>query len=151
MDELRTLILGIGNPARGDDGLGAAFISALGESLPEGFRAEACYQLAVEDAIALSQVDRVCFVDASVDVPAPFDWQPVGADPQGTMDSHALTPGALLMLTGILFNTIPEAWLLAIRAEETSEIREQLSETATQHLALALRFFKEKAGIYPDL
>ena len=67
-DNPTSLIYGIGNDGRQDDGLGWAFIERLEQIRP---RPHAClrrtYQLSLEDADLISRYSRVLFVDATKD------------------------------------------------------------------------------------
>ena len=60
-----TVLFGIGNCGRADDGLGWAFLDAV-QKIP-GFcgRAEYRYQLQVEDALLASTAKNVVFIDSS--------------------------------------------------------------------------------------
>ena len=51
---VRILLLGFGNPGRQDDGLGPALVQAIEEMEIPGVRAEADYQLNIEDAAIAS-------------------------------------------------------------------------------------------------
>ena len=62
----KTLIYGIGNLARQDDGLGIRLIERLETAgPPEGMSLESNYQLNAEDALLIAPYDVVIFVDAA--------------------------------------------------------------------------------------
>ncbi|MCX7888336.1 MAG: hydrogenase maturation protease [Rhodobacteraceae bacterium] len=135
-----TLVIGYGNPGRGDDGLGPALaggIAALG--LP-GVAVEIDYQLTVEHAALLVPFGRVLFADAMTGLEVPFRLMPVAADDGAGLDSHRLTPGAVLALAGLLFGRRPEAWILAIAGTAFDRLDEGLSPAARRNLAAALDF-----------
>ncbi len=136
------LIIGVGNPSRGDDALGPMFLERIGALLePEIERGEVellCeFQLQVEHALDLERRSLVLFVDASVSLSAPFEL--VRVEPaQGTsFSTHALAPSALLHAFQNLYGDPPESWLLAI-AGARFELGEPLSFAAAANLEAAL-------------
>jgi len=135
------LVLGIGNPGRRDDGLGAAAAERLKKHRYRGVTCDANYQLNVEDALACAGHDVVVFVDAARGLRKPFTFTPVGA--AGTMPamSHALGPAAVLAVAAGLYGKRPEARLLAIRGHDFS-LGEGLTRRAEGNLALALAFLE---------
>ncbi|MCZ7652285.1 MAG: hydrogenase maturation protease [Thermoanaerobaculia bacterium] len=136
-----TLVLGWGNPSRGDDGLGPAFADGVAAlALPE-VEAESPYQLEVEYAAEVARYARVLFVDADRAGPAPFRIErlaPAAAAP--SFSSHSVAPGAVLALARDLFGALPEAWLLGIRGYEFDDFREELSAEARANLEAALGY-----------
>jgi len=122
------LVIGIGNPLRGDDGVGAllaeqaGMLTAADTGGPVAVRS--VQQLTPELAEELAPLDAVLFIDA---------WPaPVGADPQlialspagsgggptGSLpDSHRLEPAALLAVSQALYGRAPEAQLLLVPAQ----------------------------------
>lgn len=138
------LVVGVGNPSRGDDALGPRFVDALGAALDaRGLGAEVellvDHQLQVEHALDLAGRQRVVFVDASVTAPAPYAFVPVDprdADP--LVGSHALSPATLLATALALGVPAPPAQLLALRGERF-ELGAPPSPRALGHLDLALR------------
>lgn len=113
----RLLVIGYGNPARGDDALGpllAARVEAL--ELP-GVTVEDPMQLNLEDAATVAGHDAVLFIDATRAAEA-VTFEPL--EPGGTVafTSHTLAPGAVLALARDHFDATPAAWLLAVRGED---------------------------------
>ena len=53
------LVLGCGNPARGDDGLGPALIQGIEIAALEGIETRVDYQLCVEDALDIGSFTEV--------------------------------------------------------------------------------------------
>jgi hydrogenase maturation protease len=133
-----TLVFGIGNSARGDDGLGWAFLERAQE-LP-GFRAQAeyRYQLQVEDALLVARFRCVVFVDASRDrLPEGFRWTRCRARAAPAFTTHALPPAAVLHYSQSLYTATPDAWLLALQGYHWG-LHEGLSAGAADNLAAAL-------------
>ena len=138
----RVLLIGFGNPARRDDGLGPALAAAVERLQIPDVTVEQAYQLTVEDSIALGEHDAVVFADAAAVGPAPFDFGPVEPDPTLPWTSHVLEPKALVALAERLSGRRPEAYLLGIRGYDFDVFDERLSEAAEQNLAAALRFIE---------
>ncbi|MGZ5438901.1 MAG: hydrogenase maturation protease [Candidatus Aminicenantales bacterium] len=137
----RTLVLGIGNPGRRDDGLGAAAVERLKRRRLRGVTCDANYQLNIEDALACAAHEIVVFVDAGRGLRKPFTFAAIEPDPRMPAMSHALGPAAVLALAETLYEQRPEARLLAIRGHDFS-VGEGLTRRAEGHLALALIFLE---------
>lgn len=136
-----TLVIGYGNPARGDDGLGPAFIERLAAMALPGIEARSDYQLRVEDALEIGRFDRVIFVDAALDESAPYRHHSLDeAAPPMVLDTHQLSPQALMHLARTLFGVTTAASVLAIRGYQFEPFRESLSEQAEQNLNAALDY-----------
>lgn len=139
-----TLILGWGNPGRVDDGLGPAFIEAISKLAPSNVVLDSDYQLTMEDAARVANYDRVVFVDADRNGPAPFSMRPLEPSTDGgSFSTHSVAPGAVLSLCRDLFHATPEAWLLGIRGYEFDRFGEGLSEGARANLDQAVEFIRK--------
>jgi hydrogenase maturation protease len=138
-----TLIFGWGNPSRGDDALGPLFVEHFAELAgrhPEWGAVECLtdFQLQVEHALDLQGRDRVLFVDASLDAPAPFSLTRIEAARDASFTTHAMSPQAVLKVyADIDDGEPPPCWLLAIRGEQF-ELGEGLGGTARSHLQIAI-------------
>jgi hydrogenase maturation protease len=137
----RVLVLGIGNPGRGDDGLGAAAAGRLESRGLPGVTCDANYQLNVEDALACSRHDVVVFVDAARGLRVPFTWNDVPEEATLPAMTHALGPAAVLAVCASLYGRAPEAHLLAIRGHRWG-VGEGLSPRAEKDLAAAVDFLE---------
>ena len=102
------LVIGIGNPLRGDDGVGALLAEPVGGRCVQ--------QLTPELAAELAELEAVLFIDA---------WlAPAGAAPQltaiapvdGAAGSHRLEPVQLLAISQVLYGRAPDAHLLRVPA-----------------------------------
>ena len=149
-------VLGFGNPAREDDGIGPAIVEALeNESLP-GVTLDANYQLTVEDAAEIAEHDVVIFVDASVDETAePVAFELVEPARGGSFSTHSVSPGDVLGMAHDMFGSHAEAYLLSVRGysfrmftEEMTPEAKANTERATELLRnlLETRDFKRFAG-----
>ena len=135
----RVLVLGIGNPGRQDDGLGAAAVNRLEALRLPGVSCDANYQLNIEDALACARHDIVIFVDAAEVSRQPFTLLRINAEASYPPLSHSLGPAAVLSLCGSLYGRMPEAHLLAIRGYSW-DIGEGLSPKAETNLGRAVEF-----------
>lgn len=124
-----TLVIGYGNPLRGDDAAGWAAARLLeAENLPPHARVMALHQLTPDLAEPLSRVPRAVFIDACAQL-APGTLrismiQPLKAIPSGT---HHILPSTLLFLAEALYGHAPEAREFAIGAQDF-EHKEGMSE-----------------------
>lgn len=146
------LVLGYGNPARGDDGLGPAFVEHLasraGAAVARGDLALlAEVQLQPEHALDLVGRRCVVFVDASAAGDTAVELRPLTPARNATFTTHVLSPQAVLHV----FATIegappPEAWLLAIRGERFG-LGDAMSAAGRRNLEAALSAFTARWGV----
>lgn len=121
------LLIGIGNPLRGDDGVGALLLEELArEGAAVGSRGlwrnaelRTVHQLTPELALAVAEAQRVLFVDAWANPDRPEPWiEPLrtptaeGEAPEG----HGWGPVALVALAERLYGWGGEAALLRVPA-----------------------------------
>ncbi len=137
------LIIGIGNPSRGDDALGPLLIECLEADTPPGVALLTDFQLQVEYALDLQGRREVVFVDAGIDMSAAFSFTPVAAVEDASYSSHELSPGAVLHAYEKLFGEPPPAFVLAIQGR-SFELGEGLSATASANLQAALDFIRQR-------
>jgi hydrogenase maturation protease len=137
------LVIGYGNPLRGDDGIGCVIAEELAKSLfdPESrVQVVACHQLNPELAEAVADTRAVIFVDASVEVkPGQVRVNTITPDrlPPAVF-THGLKPSALLATASELFGQAPPAKAVVIGARSfdigfqlTPEVRAAI-KTATE-------------------
>ena len=115
------LVIGYGNPLRGDDGVGCVVAEEIAKRIcdPQSqVRVVACHQLNPELAEAIADTRAVIFVDASVDLKpgevqistvAPDQFSPAGI-------THHMKPSALLATASELFGQAPPAKAVVIGA-----------------------------------
>ena len=133
------LVIGIGNPSRGDDAIGPLAIERLGAlGLPDT-ELLTDFQLQVEYALDLVGRREVVFIDAAASGPAPFSFQPAAPVADASATSHALSPAAVLdayqRVTGA---PLPVAFILAVRGYQF-ELGAPLSGAAAANLDAALQ------------
>jgi hydrogenase maturation protease len=142
----RVLILGYGNPLRGDDAAGWEAGRLLAE-LEAGDQVEvhAFHQLTPEWAEPLSRCSRAIFIDASVqDAPGQVRCRRI--TPPGTRGgafTHDFTPETLLGMAAALYGSCPEAFLISIGAE-SFEPGADLSPAVAQGLPALLACVREQ-------
>lgn len=113
---MRTLIIGIGNPLRGDDGLGWDVASELSsELLRDDVQVLATHQLTPELSDLVSRAERVLFIDAArCGEPGTLKCHRVLPVARPARHSHALSPATLLSMAERLYGCCPVAYLLTI-------------------------------------
>ena len=141
------IILGYGNPARGDDALGPELLHLIERGTSDWGVAHKIklitdYQLQIEHAADLSHCDVAVFVDASVAAPAPYGFERLQPQRDTSYTSHALSPAAVLQVfEDVNRRSAPPAFLLSIRGEHF-ELGDYLSGAARKNLSAAYRFMK---------
>jgi hydrogenase maturation protease len=102
------LVIGIGNPLRGDDGIGAL--------LAEQVSGRSVHQLTPELAAELAELEAVLFIDAWLAPPgAAPELIPI-APAAAAADSHQLDPAQLLAISQVLYGHAPAVHLLRVPA-----------------------------------
>ncbi len=150
MSPRRALLIGYGNPGRGDDGLGPAFAERIAELSLPGLSVQVDYQLTADHALAISEHDLVIFADADVACENRFTFLELGGEAAENMGSHSVTPEAAVALSKLLFETAPPAFVLGIAGARFGEIEEGLSATALGNLDIAADFFVNWYESYQD-
>ncbi len=115
------LVIGFGNPLRGDDSFGMQAVEKLKhEVTAKEIQFVECQQLTPELAESVSKADLALFVDADMDGVAGtiHSRRVLPAKPQRA-DSlvHHLDPSALLGLAEALYHRAPEALLMTVTGE----------------------------------
>ena len=138
------ILFGIGNCGRSDDGLGWAFIDRLRQETVFTGRFEHRYQLQVEDAALIRNVEQVVFVD-SYHGSLPNGFQLVRCEPTREFEftTHVLRPETVLCLCRDLYGSVPRADVLLIQGNSW-DLRTGMSPDAERHLENALQFFKDE-------
>ena len=134
------LVLGYGNAARRDDGLGPRFTDTIEDLQIAGVTAEIKSQLTVEDAGRIALHDAVIFVDATFDGPEPFRFERLRPDNSLGLRTHRIEPAAVLALARGIFGAQTEGYVLDIRGYAFRHFGEGLSAKARKNLEAALEF-----------
>jgi hydrogenase maturation protease len=136
-----SLVYGIGNCGRQDDGLGWAFIDRLeARRCASSANLRRTYQLNLEDADLIQGFARVLFVDATKD-PAVSSFVLTRPEPKldFSFTSHAISVPSILATAQQCFGYVPDVYLLAIRGYEW-EMQTGLTEAAEHNLSDSLEF-----------
>jgi hydrogenase maturation protease len=122
------LIIGYGNPLRGDDGFGYR----AAERIPGAI---AVHQLTPELMDPIARADRVLFLDAAVEG-APGEIRRRRVEPQsaGPAFSHHATPESLLAGALTLYGRAPDAELITVTGANFS-LSDELSPAVERALA----------------
>lgn len=154
----RPLIIGIGNPLRGDDGFGWHVI----EKLQEGDAAEradlvTCHQLTPEIAVSVAPSPLVVFVDAAQGGPAGEvevqririhqvqDSAAGGACLPGAL-SHRLDPPELVRYAKTLYGNCPEAVVVSVKGAAYG-FSEELSAPVLAAVPRVLRLVEDLLAV----
>ena len=123
----RFLVIGFGNPLRSDDGVGWIVAQELEKELSgKDVKVVAAHQLLPEMAEEISRVERVVFVDAAESGESGTIAEKFIEPASATLDTHELSPAAVLRLAKELYGKVPQAHLLTI-AGESFETGDQIS------------------------
>lgn len=144
---VRRCVIGIGNPLRGDDGVGVRLVRELEAHAPQiALEIIACHQLTPELADTLSRVSQVVFVDADVSSePGEVSCRMIEPRAAHEAFSHRLEPSELLALTELLYGHCPKAHLLSIGAHDVA-LNEQLSTEVECAVPVALARLLQLTG-----
>jgi hydrogenase maturation protease len=141
------VLLGYGNPSRGDDALGPLLLDRVRRWVEErpgaGVEAVEDFQLQIEHVLDIAGHAAVVFVDAHVSCPPPFCFARVAAAEDASYTTHELSPAALLhVYRQTVGGEPPPAYVLSVRGERF-ELGEPLSAAARSHLEGAWTFLRE--------
>ena len=129
-----TLIIGIGNNTRQDDGLGWCFLDMLEK---DGFNSQNLlykYQLMVEDAELIGEYETVIFVDAcKTAISNGFEIERIYPAKQVAFSTHEVPPNQILNLCETIYNKKPKAYIIKIQGFEW-DIEIGLSKKAIKNL-----------------
>jgi hydrogenase maturation protease len=138
----KTLIIGIGNNTRQDDGLGWCFLDNL---IKEGYNEDNLlykYQLMVEDAELIAEYDTVIFVDACITaLENGFIIERIYPAEQVAFSTHEVPPNQILNLCETIYNKKPKAFMVKIQGY-IWDIEIGLSEKASNNLIKTISSFK---------
>lgn len=137
----RIIILGCGNPSRGDDAIGPALLERVVRWIclhpDRSVAAVEDFQFQVEHCLDLEDRDLVIFVDAAASGPDPFVLTRILPLADSSCTTHAISPQAVLHA----FRTLghgepPPSFLLAVRGH-SFELGEDLSTEGRDNLEAA--------------
>jgi hydrogenase maturation protease len=124
------MLIGYGNPVRGDDGLGWYIADLLMRyGTEQDVEIKTCHQLTPELAEPISQADFVVFIDAHIGL-KPGLITSTQVEPSSVLEipsTHHLTPPTLLGLAKKLYGQCPKAVAMSI-AGQSFELGTALSD-----------------------
>ncbi|SRR6266496_1038853 len=140
----RTLIIGVGNPLRCDDGVAWQVISDLSrQGVPQDVEVITQHQLTPELAFPASQSETVLFLDAAVDGQGgELRCQAVTPQRASGVFSHEFSPGTILSLAQELYGKRPQGFVISLGGE-CFDHGETLSPCVQKNLPRAVSFIKE--------
>jgi hydrogenase maturation protease len=139
----KILLIGFGNPARADDGLGPAVAENIEMKNLSDVTVDADYQLTVEDSAAVAENDVVIFADSSVNCTEPFTFEPImAAKTGGSFSSHSVEPAEVMGLAQSLFKSKAKGYTLAVRGYKFDEFDAPMTKKAKENLAEAIIFLE---------
>lgn len=136
------LVIGVGNPTRGDDGVGPRVVELLAGSA--GLELLVAHGFVPELAAEVAGHARVVFVDADPGT-AVVALEAVGAPEGSSAVAHGLGPGAIVALARRLYDFTGEAWVCRVPARDLS-VREGLSDAGELAALEAARAVAAMAG-----
>ena len=141
----QTLIIGYGNPLRGDDGLGWEVAGRLAACIPDpAVTIVTAQQLTPELSEPIYYADTVIFVDATAEG-KPGTWRCELIEPAieyaPSMGHHFDIAGLLAFTRGV-FQSCPKAWVVSVTAESFA-CREDLSPMVEEALTAVVRHIRQ--------
>ena len=132
-----TLVIGIGNTSRGDDGAGIRVAERIAARHTD-VDVLCVQQLSPEHADTIARYDRLIVVDASVTADTVRVTPLHAAEDTPMPRTHTVTPEGVLALTSTLYDHVPsEAMLVEIPASQCG-FTEELSPSTAAVAATAL-------------
>lgn len=138
----KILVIGFGNPSRGDDGLGPAIAERLEQENLQNVTVDSDYQLTVEDSAEAAKYDIVIFADASVNCDEPFSFKALAAKESTSFSSHSVEPAEVMGLAEKLFKSKAQPFMLEIRGYNFEMYEEKFTDKAKENLEKAWDFLK---------
>jgi hydrogenase maturation protease len=136
----RVLLIGYGNPAREDDGIGPAVAEIVDKLHIPGLTVESGYQLDVEDAADIAEHDMVVFVDACVNCEGPYTFTEIEPSLDISFSSHSVEPEILMGMAKQLFKAGTRGYALGIHGYSFEMFKEEMTERAVDNMGKAVEF-----------
>ena len=155
----KTILLGYGNPDRGDDGVGWHFLQQLiakykiedvdlftSDVIPISDSIDIWFnlQLLPEISETIAKYEQVIFIDAHTGgIEKEINLQSVKPKYLNSPFTHHITPSMVLYLTKSISGTYPESWLLSIRGFDF-QFKRSLTEGTEKLITKALKLCEER-------
>ena len=138
------LVLGYGNPSRGDDALGPLLLDFLENQADlSGVELLTDFQLQIEHALDLERRELVLFVDAAVNCTAGFEFAELSPARDNSYSSHAMNPAAVMSVYQAITGLIPPPCFLLSIQGLSFDLVAGLSDKAADNLQLSCLFAGE--------
>jgi len=143
MKKNKTIVFGIGNIGRQDDGLGWLFLDHLKEKQFAYMDLEYRYQLQIEDAELITKYDTVIFVDAVKNkLKGSFYFKECNPSAKYSFSTHELAPETILYLAENLYQHKPKTYILGIEGIQWN-LEIGLTDKAKLNFKNAKKYFTE--------
>jgi hydrogenase maturation protease len=137
------LVIGYGNPLRGDDGVGQVVARAILEWQVPNVKVLTLHQLTPELADDLAQIDTVYFVDACMDTTLEHPRvREISSNYTARSASHYSSPRDLITVAKRLYGCTARAYTIEVPAE-SFELSEGLSVKAQKGVREVLEYLRE--------
>lgn len=141
------LVVGYGNPSRGDDALGPLLLDFIEQNVAlSSIELITDFQLQIEHALDLQNRKLVLFIDASVVCADAFDFSELKPAKDNSYTSHAMTPAAVLQVFESVTGQLPPPCFLLSIQGVSFELGSGLSEKSTSNFQQACRFTEQLLG-----
>jgi hydrogenase maturation protease len=147
----RPLILGIGNPLRGDDGLGRVVAEQLAQASDLECSIQVVHQLTPELAQDMAAARLVVMIDATrAGEPGDVRIRSLSSPAQqpGAVGTHHTTPEELVGLTRAVYGHCPPVVVMTVTGADFS-MGEQISPVVEQKIALASTAVRQICASFP--
>jgi hydrogenase maturation protease len=144
------LILGIGNPLRGDDGIGAYVCAQLEQINIPRLSVQTTHQLHTEWIYIFRQYDVVLLIDASLSDQEVL-IRPISRAPASSSNlSHHMAASQVAALTSLVVGSATRFFECAVPGDAFG-LSDQLSEKGRMHADLAVASIKSWLEDFPSL
>ncbi|MDO9215098.1 MAG: hydrogenase maturation protease [Methylococcales bacterium] len=144
------LLLGYGNPSRGDDALGVLLLEQLPAACVQAVEILTDFQLQIEHALDLKQRQLVLFADASVANTQPIHFSQLHAAMDNSYTTHAMHPVSVMQVYQDIEKAAPPPCFLLTMQAVQFELGDGLSVIAEESLRQAVALV-EKLLANPDV
>ena len=151
----KVLVIGYGNPIRGDDAIGPMAAERLEQSVSsDKVQVISRHVLTTELIAEVSEATLAVFIDAATDGPiGEVLCRPLSGDPQTAASmAHFFQPRELLAAARELYGNQPESYLVSVRGMSFDFAKYQLSPTVEDAMepliAKVLNLIDEHCGSY---
>jgi hydrogenase maturation protease len=136
-------VLAWGNISRGDDAAGPLLAEKIQKLNLDGLLLQEDLQLNIEHVMDLQTQTPVLFIDASCKPKQGFYLEKISAEPDNSISTHSVSPGALLHLfEKTNDSTAPEAFMLHISGKEF-ELGQSVSQHTQSAVDLAWKYLQD--------